>query len=615
MGESRLVRFLVTVVTALVACCSLAAGAGAQTFVVDTSEDLDNPSGCLQGSCSLRIAIEAANETAGPDRIEFESEAFEGGETITLYEPLPPITDPVEIDATPIAGYEGTPLVEVDGERFAGEATGLEIGAGAGGTSVEGLAIGDFEYGISVNQASTPVSICRDFVGTEMSGHEARPNEFGVEIAPTAVGVRIGAGCPGGGNLISGNLVDGILDFGEGTKIADNRIGTDALGGPLPNGTAGPGPVPNGGIVVSEEATGTRIGGGRGEAGAGNTIAHNEGAGVFVDAAASHVAAFANSIHSNTGLGIEIGGTARPPVPSLAAVDLGAAETIATGTVLGAPSETYAVEIFANSACDPSGSGEGETYLGNAQLITDSGGSGEFSVHGQAAPLGQETITATATDQATQTTSEFSGCRVEGEATAPTEPPAPPPIGVGPPPPAAPIPVNGQTVSVGTVAGKVLVRKHGEKKPHRLGDGEAIPVGSIVDATHGKVVLTSADPGGGKQSATFHGGAFRVGQKTGASLVVLKLHGGGFRSCRRAGKGSRVLARRGHGRHLWGSGKGHFKTVGRHGAATVRGTIWLTADRCRGTFFKVKRGVVTVRDFSAHRTLKLRKGHTYLTGG
>ena len=62
------------------------------------------------------------------------------------------------------------------------------------------------------------------------------------------------------------------------------------------------------------------------------------------------------------------------------------------------------------------------------------------------------------------------------------------------------------------------------------------------------------------------------------------------------------------GRRLWGSGKGNFRSEGRHGSATVRGTIWLTEDRCNGTFFKVRRGVVTIHDFDLDKTFKLLAG-------
>ena len=49
-------------------------------------------------------------------------------------------------------------------------------------------------------------------------------------------------------------------------------------------------------------------------------------------------------------------------------------------------------------------------------------------------------------------------------------------------------------------------------------------------------------------------------------------------------------------RKLWGDGRGRFRTRGRYGAATVRGTKWLTLDRCDGTKVRVVRGKVSVRD-------------------
>jgi hypothetical protein len=49
-------------------------------------------------------------------------------------------------------------------------------------------------------------------------------------------------------------------------------------------------------------------------------------------------------------------------------------------------------------------------------------------------------------------------------------------------------------------------------------------------------------------------------------------------------------------RRLWGSGRGRFRTRGRYGAATVRGTKWLTLDRCDGTNVRVVRGKVSVQD-------------------
>jgi hypothetical protein len=44
----------------------------------------------------------------------------------------------------------------------------------------------------------------------------------------------------------------------------------------------------------------------------------------------------------------------------------------------------------------------------------------------------------------------------------------------------------------------------------------------------------------------------------------------------------------------------------------VRGTKWLTEDRCNGTLTRVKKGTVTVRDFARKRTVILRAGQKYL---
>ena len=104
--------------------------------------------------------------------------------------------------------------------------------------------------------------------------------------------------------------------------------------------------------------------------------------------------------------------------------------------------------------------------------------------------------------------------------------------------------------------------------------------------------LTSAAGGGKTQSAVFYQGAFVVTQTRGAKPVT-QLALTGKLSC---GKGkASSSARKKKVRRLWGDGKGRFRTKGRYGAATVRGTKWLTEDRCNGTLVRVKRGVVAVQ--------------------
>jgi hypothetical protein len=63
---------------------------------------------------------------------------------------------------------------------------------------------------------------------------------------------------------------------------------------------------------------------------------------------------------------------------------------------------------------------------------------------------------------------------------------------------------------------------------------------------------------------------------------------------------------------MWASGKGRFRTTGHYSAAAVRGTTWLTEDRCDGTFTKVSRGRVSVRDFVKRKTIILTAGQSYL---
>jgi hypothetical protein len=65
-------------------------------------------------------------------------------------------------------------------------------------------------------------------------------------------------------------------------------------------------------------------------------------------------------------------------------------------------------------------------------------------------------------------------------------------------------------------------------------------------------------------------------------------------------------------RRLRANARGRFRTRGRYSAATVRGTKWDTIDRCDGTLTTVSRGVVTVRDFRRHRTVRVRAGKRYL---
>ena len=181
-----------------------------------------------------------------------------------------------------------------------------------------------------------------------------------------------------------------------------------------------------------------------------------------------------------------------------------------------------------------------------------------------------------------------------------------------------PPPVAGESFNLDPVEGTTSTKCPGEQDFSKLAAPKQVTLDCEVDTTHGTVSLTASKGSSGQtQTAQFWGGQFDLDQKAGDDKpAVLGLAGGKRCEKRKSGKHRRVQERaRGGsgGRKLWGSGSGNYKTVGSHGAATVRGTIWLVSDHCDGsTHFKVKKGVVAVRDFVKHKTVTLEAGESYV---
>jgi hypothetical protein len=184
-------------------------------------------------------------------------------------------------------------------------------------------------------------------------------------------------------------------------------------------------------------------------------------------------------------------------------------------------------------------------------------------------------------------------------------------------PVAVPAPPVGESANAAPSSGKVRVRVPGSSEYVELTEGAGIPIGSLVDASEGEVVITSAsDDRGGTQTAAFTGSEFKLLQKKAVNPVTdIVLTGGNLSECtpRILTKIGDVTAagRRKWSRRLWGNGHGRFRTRGRNGTATVRGTWWLTEDRCDGTLVRVKRGLVEVRDLSVRETVMVPAGEEY----
>jgi dipeptidyl aminopeptidase/acylaminoacyl peptidase len=200
-------------------------------------------------------------------------------------------------------------------------------------------------------------------------------------------------------------------------------------------------------------------------------------------------------------------------------------------------------------------------------------------------------------------------------------------------------PNAGENVVVRVVRGKVFIRYPRGKGPSPFGaTGNArtaqirrgpqagfvallgaarVPVGSTVDTEEGRIRLTSAaDLRRRTQRAEFYDGVFGIYQRRARRPVTeLRLRGAAYRrNCLDDGDGAARTAQRSRKRlgRLWGSGRGRFRTRGRFSAATVRGTVWLTEERCDGTLTRVRTGRVAVFDRARGTTRVVRAGNTYL---
>jgi hypothetical protein len=173
-----------------------------------------------------------------------------------------------------------------------------------------------------------------------------------------------------------------------------------------------------------------------------------------------------------------------------------------------------------------------------------------------------------------------------------------------------PPPALGKAVNARVVSGEVLVQLPGSKSFTRVTAESQIPVGATVDARKGRVRIVTALPNGRTQQADFYQGVFRVTQMK-SGLATMVLAAGAFGACGKARRGASA-AKAKEIRRLWAAGKGRFATKGRYASATIRGTTWLTSDRCDGTLIRVTQGQITVRRIKGRGVVVLRRGQSLL---
>ena len=127
---------------------------------------------------------------------------------------------------------------------------GLTIsGAAASGSTIEGLAINGFAYGLQLINGANGNTIAGNFIGTDATGTIGLGNSFYGIYVETASNT-IGGSTPAAANLISANASDGILFVqatASGNAVLGNEIGprasgTTALGNALAGVVIGDGP-------------------------------------------------------------------------------------------------------------------------------------------------------------------------------------------------------------------------------------------------------------------------------------------------------------------------------------------------------------------------------------
>ena len=164
---------------------------------------------------------------------------------------------------------------------------------------------------------------------------------------------------------------------------------------------------------------------------------------------------------------------------------------------------------------------------------------------------------------------------------------------------------TGQSFIVQPVSGTVLGHPPDDPNFRRITGAANLVMGWTLNVTQGRARLTTEGSRQTPQSVDAFEGFFTILQAQSSPVTDLVLRSGDFNQV--CGSGGVDVARASAStqsvRHLWASGKGKFRTKGRFASASVRGTEWLTDDRCDGTQITVKTGAVSVFDQTLNQTV------------
>src|SRR6266446_4517279 len=311
---------------------------------------------------------------------------------------------------------------------FGNEIAGVLVSGGSatvGGTTpgARNIIAGN---GVRLISAVRPTQVFESGVGVRISGGT------GSQVVGNTIG-------PGNGTGVdideAANSVIGGTSSAERNIISGNDLGVGIFGATAKNNIVQGNLITQngeGGVGISSGASNNKIGGTT--AGAGNSIANNgfefgfdgtfaAGPGVSVSSGTGN-AILGNSISANGRLGIDLspvfvtandncdsdtGPNNLQNFPVLTSAVTNSTTTTIQGILNSTANTQFRIEFFANTTCDPSGNGQGQTFLGFTNTTTDVSCNASFTFSVPNTSVTGPIITATATD-ANNNTSEFSAC-------------------------------------------------------------------------------------------------------------------------------------------------------------------------------------------------------------
>ncbi len=246
---------------------------------------------------------------------------------------------------------------------------GSVTGAGnvISGNTADGIQISGTSTSQSYPNPQVGNTVQGNFIGTDATGKTSIPNGGnGVDLLSSATNNIIGGSAPGSGNLIAHNSQNGVL-IDPGTGTGNNTVAN---------------------IIQSNGGAGVRINTGTSNRISQNSIFGNGDLGINLQNAGANLNSNCNASNTGannlqnapsltTGSGTAyITATATDPNGNTSEFSNAVKESLSGSVVdlLGnfnsTANTTYTIEFFSSTAADPSGYGEGQTYLTSTSVKT-----------------------------------------------------------------------------------------------------------------------------------------------------------------------------------------------------------------------------------------------------